>query len=104
MFAIQQPRRTCDRWASAGTDDQTGAGQVTAIAKRRHGKRTTTPRTEETVVRDKPPTPTSLRFVPGLPRARGKIFPVGRVEPDAVFGHFEALFCLSEAWNVVLAA
>ena len=33
-----------------------------------------------------------------------KIFPVGRVEPDAVFGHFEALFCFSEACNVVLAA
>ena len=26
-----------------------------------------------------------------------KIFPVGRVEPDAVFGHLGALFCVSEA-------
>ena len=63
----------------------------------------------------------SLRQTPGKPPCRcvkraaarehqgtsvfqGKIFPVGRVEPDAVFGHFEALFCLSEAWNVVFAA
>ena len=47
----------------------------------------------------KPPCPCVKRAA-----ARSKIFPVGRVEPDAVFGYFEALVCFSEASNVVLAA
>ena len=56
----------------------------------------------------KPPCPcvkrAAAREHQGTSVFRGQIFPVGRVEPDAVFGHFEALFCVSEAWNVVSAA